>query len=91
MRRFLFLFLLVSPIFAFFISLFIGTYHMPMIDIINMAFLKSLQLISVALAKITLGKLYFDVQIPYPSVYQTVLFKIRLPRVLLAMIYLEIP
>ncbi len=86
MRRFLFLFLLVSPIFAFFISLFIGTYHMPMIDIINMVLLKSLQLISVALAKTTLGKLYFDVQIPYPSVYQTVLFKIRLPRVLLAMI-----
>ncbi len=86
MRRFLFLFLLVSPIFAFFISLFIGAYHMPFFAIVNMVILKTLQIISGILAKITLGKLYFDVQIPYPSVYQTVLFKIRLPRVLLAMI-----
>jgi len=86
MRKFLFLFLLVSPIFAFFISLFIGAYHMPFFAIVNMVILKTLQIISGILAKITLGKLYFDVQIPYPSVYQTVLFKIRLPRVLLAMI-----
>ena len=86
MRRFLFLFLLVSPIFAFFISLFIGAYHMPFFAIVNMVILKTLQIISGILAKITFGTLYFDVQIPYPSVYQTILFKIRLPRVLLAMI-----
>ncbi|NIA11842.1 MAG: iron chelate uptake ABC transporter family permease subunit, partial [Nitrospiraceae bacterium] len=86
MRRFLFLFLLVSPIFAFFISLFIGAYHIPMIDIISMVFLKFLQLISDVLSKITLGKVHFPVQIPYPGVYQTILFRIRLPRVLLAMI-----
>lgn len=86
MRRFLFLFLLVSPVFAFFISLFIGAYHIPMADIINMVFLKSLQFTTGFLAKMTLGKLYLDVQIPYPSVYQTIIFEIRLPRVLLAMI-----
>ena len=86
MRRFLFLFLLVSPIFAFFISLFIGAYHMPFFAIVNMVILKTLQIISGILAKITLGTLYFDVQIPYPSVYQTIIFKIRLPRVILAMI-----
>jgi len=86
MRRFLFLFLLVSPIFAFFISLFIGAYHMPFFAIVNMVILKTLQIISGILAKITFGTLYFDVQIPYPSVYQTIIFKIRLPRVILAMI-----
>ncbi|NJE07109.1 iron ABC transporter permease [Thermococcus sp. M39] len=86
MRRLLSLFLLVSPIFAFFISLCIGAYHIPLSAIVDMVTLKILQLISGILAKITFGKVNFTVQIPYPSVYQTILFKIRLPRVILAMI-----
>ncbi|WP_324735357.1 iron ABC transporter permease [Thermococcus sp. SY098] len=86
MKRLLFLFLLVSPIFAFFISLCIGAYHIPLSAIVDMVVLKTLQLISGILAKITFGRIDFAVQIPYPSVYQTILFKIRLPRVILAMI-----
>ncbi|WP_457752791.1 FecCD family ABC transporter permease [Thermococcus sp.] len=86
MKRFLFLFLLVSPIFAFFISLCIGAYHMPLSAIVDMVILKTLQIISGILAKITFGGVDFVIQIPYPSVYQTILFKIRLPRVVLAMI-----
>ncbi|AEH23764.1 FecCD family ABC transporter permease [Pyrococcus yayanosii] len=86
MRKFLFLFLLASPIFAFLISLCIGTYHMPLPAIVDMVVLKTFQLVSGILAKVTFGKLDFTVQIPYPSVYQTILFKIRLPRVILAMI-----
>ncbi len=86
MKRFLFLFLLVSPIFAFFISLCIGAYHIPLSAIVDMVILKTLQVISGILAKMSFGRVDFTVQIPYPSVYQTILFKIRLPRVVLAMI-----
>ncbi|MBO8174708.1 MAG: iron ABC transporter permease [Thermococcus sp.] len=86
MKRFLFLLLLVSPIFAFFISLCIGAYHMPLSAIVDMVILKTLQIISGILAKITFGRIDFAIQIPYPSVYQTIIFKIRLPRVILAMI-----
>ncbi|AHF79511.1 FecCD family ABC transporter permease [Thermococcus paralvinellae] len=86
MKRFLFLLLLASPVFAFFISLCIGAYHIPLSAIVDMVMLKILQLISGILAKITFGRIDFVIQIPYPSVYQTILFKIRLPRVILAMI-----
>ena len=86
MKRFLFLFLLVSPIFAFFISLCIGAYHIPLSAIVDMVILKTLQVISGILAKMSFGRVDFTVQIPYSSVYQTILFKIRLPRVVLAMI-----
>ncbi|WP_297069737.1 iron ABC transporter permease [Thermococcus sp.] len=86
MKRLFFLFILISPVFAFFVSLFIGTYHMSMLDIISMTFLKVLQIISGALSKITLGKLYFNVHLSYPGVYQVILFEIRLPRVILAMV-----
>jgi len=86
MRGLLSLFLLLSPVFALFISLCIGSYHIPLPAVVDMVILKTLQLISGILAKMTFGKVDFIVQIPYPSVYQTVLFKIRLPRVILAMI-----
>ncbi|ALM76518.1 FecCD family ABC transporter permease [Thermococcus barophilus] len=86
MKRLLFLFLLVSPIFAFFISLCIGAYHIPLSAIVDMVVLKTLQLISGILAKISSGRIDFTIQIFYPSVYQVILFKIRLPRVILAMI-----
>ncbi|HIP74782.1 MAG TPA: iron ABC transporter permease [Thermococcus paralvinellae] len=86
MRGLLSLFLLLSPVFALFISLCIGSYHIPLPAVVDMVILKTLQLISGILAKMTFGNVDFIVQIPYPSVYQTVLFKIRLPRVILAMI-----
>ncbi|AEC51459.1 iron(III) ABC transporter, permease protein [Pyrococcus sp. NA2] len=86
MRKLLFLFLLASPIFAFFISLCIGAYNIPLSAIVDMVVLKTLQIISEILAKITFGRINFVIQIPYPSVYQAILFKIRLPRVILAMI-----
>ncbi len=85
MRRLLFLFLLISPIFSLLISLCIGSYHIPLPAIINMLLIKITQLTSTILDKITLGKLNFDIQNHYPNVYRIILFEIRLPRVLLAM------
>lgn len=85
MRKLLFLFLLISPIFSLLISLCIGSYHIPLPAIINMLLIKTAQLTSAVLTKITLGRLTFDIHPHYPGVYRVILFEIRLPRVLLAM------
>ncbi|GAB6100968.1 iron ABC transporter permease [Thermococcus atlanticus] len=85
MKRLLFLFLLTSPLFSLLISLCIGSYHIPLPAIINMLLIKTTQLASTGMTAITLGRLNFDIQNHYPDVYRVILFEIRLPRVLLAM------
>ncbi len=86
MRRILLIIFLMSPLFSFFISLFIGTYYIPFTDIITMITLKTFQLLSNIINSISFGRMEVNVEIPYPRVSQVVLFNIRLPRVLLAMI-----
>lgn len=83
MKKPFYLFLLSSPVFAFFLSLLIGAYYIQAIDIVKIVLLKFLQITSGALA---ITGNHFDIKIPYPSVYQTIIFEIRLPRILLAMI-----
>jgi len=86
MRKILLIIFLMSPLFSFFISLFIGTYCIPFTDIITMITLKTFQLLSNIINSISFGHIEVNVEIPYPRVSQVVLFNIRLPRVLLAMI-----
>lgn len=73
MRRLLYLSLLISPIPVSIACLCVGTYNIPMIAIVKLIAFKILH---------SLG---FNSSEPYPSVYQTIIFDIRLPRVLLAM------
>ncbi|NJD98915.1 iron ABC transporter permease [Thermococcus sp. LS1] len=86
MRRALYLSFLLSPVLALIVSLCIGTYPIPPSAVVSMVLLKGAQIISEVLKTLTLGKVSFSVTIPYPSVYQTILFEIRLPRVLMAML-----
>ncbi|ANF22640.1 FecCD family ABC transporter permease [Thermococcus piezophilus] len=86
MRKAFHLSFLLSPVLALIVSLCIGTYPIPPSAVVSMVLLKGAQLISEVLKILTLGKISFPVIIPYPSVYQTILFEIRLPRVLMAML-----
>ncbi|WP_457742816.1 FecCD family ABC transporter permease [Thermococcus sp.] len=86
LRRILFVFILISPFFSLVTSLCIGTYHIPIIDIVKMLLMKLYGEISSFLYLITEGKINLSFPDKYPYVYRMILFEIRLPRVLLAMI-----
>ncbi|AEA47560.1 FecCD family ABC transporter permease [Archaeoglobus veneficus] len=76
-RRVILLFFLIFPVFSFFLSLCIGAYHIPLSAIIKMITAKTLE-------AITFGR--FSLELNYPSTYETILFQIRLPRVITAML-----
>lgn len=86
LRRVLLIFLLVSPFFSLITSLCIGTYHIPVTAVVKMLLIKMGEELSSFLHLITLGRLNLSVHDGYPYVYRIILFDIRLPRVLLAMI-----
>ena len=71
MRRVACACLALLPVPAFFASLFLGAYHIPPAEVLRILLVK---LVSPATHS------------PWPEAYEVVLFKIRLPRVLLAML-----
>jgi len=76
-RRVILIFFLIFPVFSFFLSLCIGAYHIPLSAIVKMITAKTLE-------AVTFGR--FGLELNYPSTYETILFQIRLPRVITAML-----
>jgi len=76
-RKPILIFFIIFPVFSFFFSLCIGAYHIPLPDIVKMIVAKALEVI-------TFGKI--SLELKYPSTYETILFQIRLPRVITAML-----
>lgn len=65
------------PIISFFFSLCVGVYHIPPPAIVKMIVAKVLEVV-------TFGRV--NLELRYPSAYETILFQIRLPRVITAML-----
>jgi len=86
MRRALYISFLLSPVLALFVSLCIGTYPIPPSAVAGMVLFKVAQVGSDVVKTLTLGGVSPSITIPYPSVDQTILFDIRLPRALMAMV-----
>ncbi len=76
-RKLVLLFFLVSPILSFFFTLCIGAYPLPLSAIVHIIAAKILEIV-------TFGR--FTLDLNYPPVYETILFQIRLPRVITAML-----
>lgn len=86
MRKIFFIIFLISPLFSFLISLFIGAYYIPFTNIIIMVILKAAQLLFDIINIVSFSYIELNIKMSYPMVHQIVLFDIRLPRVSLAMI-----
>jgi iron complex transport system permease protein len=78
--------LLASPLLALVICLFAGTYRVPIADVLKITFFKLLQPIFKALSALTFGFVNAKAEVSCPEVYRVILLKIRLPRVLMAMV-----
>lgn len=68
---------LTFPIFSFFLSVCIGSYPIPLPVIVEITTAKAIKLV-------TFGKL--SMELNYPQAYETILFQIRLPRIITAML-----
>ena len=70
-------FLLASPAFTMVLGLLVGAYRIPVADVVGVVAAEAAERLSSILG--------FSFSSSYPSVYETILLRIRLPRVLLAM------